>query len=526
LKTKISMLFGVLIVASMLLSACAPVAAPAPAAEAPAAPAEAPAVVAPVTNSSVDKPVVISGPSDVPTMDPNKFNGMFNRSIGFWVFDVLVMNGADGGSQPELAKEWTRVDELTWEFKLVDNATFHNGEPFNADAVLYSFERMQMDEFKKFNALFYETPFKEIKKVDDFTVQIITDQPFEDLLWYLGRTFIVAPKYYSENTSEFLAVNPVGTGPFKFVEWVKDDHMTLVANEDYFQGASEIKNAMVKVIPEASQRLNELTTGNVDLITNLPSDLAQQANSDNSRMVPYQSLRKMHLNPQLNNPILANKQVREAMQYAIDRETIIETLMGGATAPLTAIVNPPNSDPSTKPFPYDPEKAKTLLKEAGYENGFEVVLQTTADGFGSDKEISQLVAQYLGDVGIQVQLEVIEENRLWELLETHDHPGLMFLGLGTYNLPIKELNTFYSTDIDNAGNYVSADFDAAVDALKIETDPEMRKKYMYQAQQILWDDMPWIYLWRLPAFQGQSNRFVFEPYADGYIDIWQADLQD
>jgi peptide/nickel transport system substrate-binding protein len=546
MKKQIHVFIGLLVLVSMLLGACAQAAAPAqaPAAEptkalaaaapaaaeptkapAPAEPTKAPAA-APAKNSTIDKPVVVAGPADVATLDPHKFNGMFTRSVGYWIFDVLVMNDKDGKPMPELAKEWKRVDPNTWEFKLAENVKFHNGEPFNADAVVFSFKRMQSEKFKKFNAMFYETPFKELKKIDDNTIQIITEKPFNDLLWYLGRTFIVAPKYYSEISEEDAATKPVGTGPFKFVEWVKDDHLTVVANEEYFQGAPVVKNAMVKVIPEASQRLNELTTGNVDLITNLPSDLAQQANTDKSRLVPYQSLRKMHLNLQLKNEYLKNPKVREALQYAVDRQTIIDTLMGGATQPLPSTVNAPNNDPSLKPYPYDLEKAKALLKEAGYEKGFEITFQTTADAFGSDKEISQLVAQDLEKLGLKVKLEVIEENKLWELLETHDHPGIMFLGLGTYNLPVKELNTFYSTDIDNAGNYVSAEFDQTVDAMKVETDQAKRTDLMYKAQQILWKDMPWVYLWRLPAFQGQSKRFDFVPYPDGYIDIWQAKLAE
>ena len=468
---------------------------------------------------------MLANPADAQTMDPHKFNGMFNRSIGFWIFDVLVMNSREGKPIPELAKSWTRVDPNTWEFKLVENAKFHNGEPFNADAVVFSFERMQSEKFKKFNAIFYETPFKELKKIDDFTVQIITEKPFNDLLWYLGRTFIVAPKYYSTLSEDDAAIKPIGTGPFKFVEWVKDDHLSVVANEEYFQGAPAIKKAMYRVIPEASQRLNELTTGNVDLIANLSADLAKQANSDKSRLVSYQYLRKMHLSYQFKNPILAKPKVREALQYAIDRQTIIDTLLGGATEPLQAIVNPPSNSPTTKAFTFDPEKAKALLAEAGYPDGFEIDLQTTAGAFGNDKEVAQLLAQDLENVGIKVKLEVIEENKLWELLETHDHPGLMYLGLGTYMLPVKELNTFYSTDIDNAGNYVSKEFDATVDALKVETDEAKRMELIYKAQDILWADMPWLYLWRLPSFQGQSNRFELLPYYDGYYDLWQATLK-
>ncbi len=475
-------------------------------------------------NSTADKPVTIVNAADVATLDPHKFNGMFTRSVGYWIFDVLVMNDINGQPIPELAESWKRIDGNTWEFYLTKDATFHNGEPFNADAVLFSFERMQSEGFKNNNAIFYETPYQEIKKIDDYTVQIITSEPFDDLCWYLGRTFIVAPKYYASISPEEAAVKPVGTGPFKFVEWVKDDHLTVTANPDYFQGAPVIENAVIRVIPEASQRLNELITGNADLAINLNVDLAESANTDISRLVSYQSLRKMHLMPQLNNEILANHKVREAMQYAIDRQTIIDALLAGSTEPLQSTVNSPNNDPSLVPYTYDPEKAKALLAEAGYADGFEVTLQTTAGGFGNDKDVAQLLAQDLENVGIKINFEVIEENKLWELLETHDHPGLMYLGLGTYNLPIKELNTFYSTDIDNAGNYVSAEFDATIDAMKVETDPEKKKELSYKAQQILWTDMPWIYLWRLPQFQGQSTRFDLAPYPDGYIDIWQAKI--
>jgi len=545
MKKQLILIVGLFVLFSMLLGACAPAAAPtqapaeaaaateAPAAseptKAPEAPAatEAPAEPAAPVNSTVDKPLIISGPADIPSLDPHTFNGMFQRSIGYWIFDVLVMNSQDGkGSNPELATEWTRVDPYTWEFKLAENAMFQNGEKFNADAVIYSFERMQSEEFKKYNALFYETPFQEIKKIDDYTVQIITSEPFNDLLWYLSRTFIVPPGYYSSTSSEEVAINPVGSGPFKFVEWVKDDHITVVANEEYFQGAPIVKNAMVRVIPEPSQRVNELVTGNVDLITNLPADLAKQTDSENSRLVSYKTLRKMHLNLQLNNEYLGNQMVRDALQMAVDRQTIIDTLLGGNTYVLKSTVNEPNNDASLPALTFDPEKAKALLAEAGYPDGFEVVLQTTAGAFGSDKEIAQLLAQDLENIGIKVQLEVIEENKLWELLETHDHPGMLYLGLGTYNLPIKELNTFYSTDIDNAGNYNSPEFDAAVDAMKIETDEAKRLEYSYTAQQILWKDMPWVYLWRLPGFQGQSNRLNLLPYADGYIDIWQAELTE
>ena len=142
------------------------------------------------------------------------------------------------------------------------------------------------------------------------------------------------------------------------------------------------------------------------------------------------------------------------------------------------------------------------------------------------KKFPSCIAQDLENIGIKVNLEVIEENKLWELLETHDHPGMMFLGLGTYNLPIKELNTFYSTDIDNAGNYVSAEFDAAVDAMKVETDEAKRLELSIKPSKSSGTICPGFTCGVCPPSRVRATASNLPPYADGYIDIWQAKLTE
>lgn len=546
-EMKRSKLLVLLIVFSMLMSACAqttatpdvkpaPESASAPAkTEAPSAPAapaelektEAPKAEEPETKG---KPVVIVSPNDMTSLDPHEVQAMFpNRSLSFWVFDVLVRTDHEGNFIPELAKEWKQIDPLTREFKLVENATFQNGEPVNAEAVKYSFDRMQQEEFKSYNQIFSRTYLKEVNVVDEFTVQMITEKPaheFEFLYW-LSESIIVPPKYYSENDKAFLAENPVGSGPFKFVEWVKDDHITYVANEEYWAGPSDIKEIIFRVIPESSSRLNELITGNVDLVTGLKADQAAQANSDVSQMVPVESWRKMHVGMiQYGPEPLKNKLVRQALNYAVDKQTIIDSVLLGATSPLQAMVNSPLNNPDLEPYPYDPEKAKALLAEAGYPDGFAIKFQTPIERYGMDKEISQIVAQYLEEVGITVEFEAIEWGTYTEILNKRSLEGVYFMGYSTYIVPGPQLGTLTCDARDNPGGYCNEEYDQLFEQFNTSQDPAEVTEISNQMQAILWEDAPWIFLWRLPLFMGVSNRLQWDAHPALIVDAGEMSLKE
>lgn len=531
--------FYVIILLALLLGACTPTAvAPAANPVEPTKPAaeEAPKVTempvaeeptkeaAPVANTKI----VFANAFDINTLESAQMSSMWNRSIVFSLFDCLVMNDREGKPTPELATEWKRIDPLTWEFKLVKNAKFHNGEPVNAAAVKFSLDRMGSKENKSFSTLHTRGFYQETKIIDDYTVQIITSKPTEIMLWHLAQAFIVEPKWYTEHDAEFVAKNPMGSGPFKFVEWVKDNHILLEANPDYFQGAPVFSEVEYKVIPEASSRINELIVGNVDFLPSIPGDLAKQANSDKSKMVQFMSLRKMFLAMQLGKDgiePLKKLEVRQAMNYAIDRKSLIDAYLLGSTESLKGVVNPPNTSPNVVAYDYNPEKAKELLTKAGYPNGFDLTLQTQASAYGSDKEINQVIKQNLEQVGIKVNLEILEPAKFQEVHKGKNYPGLLYFGLGTYNSPEIELNTFTCGYTDNSFNYCNDNFAAALDELTTTSDPAKRLELSNKAEEIVWNDVPWLYLWRLPYFQGQSNRIEYEPYLDNYVDVWQIKLK-
>ena len=539
---KVFKFAALFIVVVMLFSACTPAAPAAAPTTAPAeptaaagqptsAPAEATSPAAETTQpaETAQKPVVVANAFDINTLDPHKVSGMWNRSVIYWIYDCLVMTDREGKPTPELATEWKRVDDLTWEFKLVENAKFHNGEPVNAEAVKFSFDRMGTDENKPWNTLHLRGYLKEVKVIDDYTLQLITEKPSESMLWHLGQAFIVPPKYFSENDDATLAKNPVGSGPYKFVEWEKDNRVVVTANTDYFQGPPQIKDIIARVIPESSSRLNELKVGNVDMLPSIPGDLAKQANSDNSRLVQFESLRKMFLAYQMGPAgpeALKNVEVRKALNYAIDRQSLIDAYLLGGSSSLRGVVNPPNTSPNIVAYTYDPEKAKQMLADAGYPNGFDLTIQTQATAYGSDKEINQVIKQNLEAVGLKVTLEIIEPARFNELHTNKSYPGLMYFGLGTYNNPEIELNTFTCGYIDNSFNYCNEEFGKILDELTVTSDPAKRLELSHKAEEIVWNDTPWLYLWRLTYFQGQSNRFHYDPYLDNYVDLWQATVDN
>lgn len=533
---------SIFIIVAVLLGACAqaaptaeqPAATEAPvAAEAPAA-TEAPQAAvqteppAPTEAPAADtKPVVIASPNDMDTLDPHAVTGMFPyRSLMYWMFDVLVGADREGKPVPELAKEWKRVDPLTWELKLVENATFQNGEPFNADAVKFSFDRMKQEDLASYNQIYRRTSLKEVNVIDEYTVQMVTEKPAPEFLYWLSESFIVPPKYYSENDAQFLAENPVGSGPYKIVEWVKDDHINFVANEDHWKGAPAIKEVVFRVIPESSSRLNELITGNVDLVTGLKADQATQANSDVSEMLSVQSWRKMHIGlAQNGSDILKNQTVRQALNYAVDKQAIIDSILLGTTTPLQAMVNPPLNNPELEPYPYDPEKAKALLAEAGYPDGFNVKFITPIERYGMDKEISQIVAQYLADVGVKTEFEAIEWGKYLEMLDAKTMGDLYFMGYSTYIVPGPQLGTEICGALDNPGVYCNEEYDALFEQFNTTDDDAKRQEISNQMQAMLSEDAPWIFLWRLPLFMGISNRLQWEPHPALYVDAGEMSLK-
>ncbi|MGC9334561.1 MAG: ABC transporter substrate-binding protein, partial [Anaerolineae bacterium] len=354
-----------------------------------------------------------------------------NASTTAWhMYDTLVWVNEEGILEPALAEDWdVSEDGSEYTFYLRQDATFHNGEPFNADAVVFSWERAKDAGFEYSNLWQLATT---VEKIDDYTVKIATDGPDALFLTTVADNWaLVPPGYFQEVGQEGFDEHPVGTGPYEFVEWVKGERIVLKANPDYWrEGAPKIENLIFRPIPESATRAAAIQTGEVDIVTRLSSEEAQSLlGVPNVTVIKYAQARVYYI--AFNNMTTGVGQptedplVRQAMNYAVDVDSIIDSLFDGFAKPAIGFVATGELGyDNAEPFGYDPDKALDLLAQAGYPDGFEMDMACPAGAYTHFEEVCEAVAGYLGEVGVQINLEIMESGHYWELEAAKELPPL------------------------------------------------------------------------------------------------------
>lgn len=471
-----------------------------------------------------DRPIVVASVSDVSSLDPHLLDANHPTGSVIWsLFDSLVRRGPDGSDLPRLALSWERLDELTWRFHLRSDVKFQDGSPLTAADVKFSFDRMNQSPYNALQQLWAQTTLQEVRVIDAHTVELRTRKPSVTMLYWLEEAFVASKAYYSTHDVSYVNTHPMGSGPYKLLEWVPGDHVTLSANPGYFGGAPALKEVVFKVVPDLSARLNALATGDIDLALELTPDTIKQADTAESRGIETLGLRKLHfgISQHSSQPALRDARVRRALNYAIDVPTMIKSLMHGSTVPLTSVVNPPNADPTLTPYGYHPDRARQLLAEAGYPNGFDLDIDFTPM-WGQDKDVSETVAGYLNAVGIRTRLHADEWNDFRRKLSNQGFDGLFYAGWAALINPPVELVIFTCHQEDNASGYCDPKYDDLVHAASAEFDPVKRKADLDAAQKTVWDDAYWVFLWRAPLYAGLSNRIQYTLRPDDYIEIYLA----
>jgi peptide/nickel transport system substrate-binding protein len=471
--------------------------------------------------------IVIASVSDVSSLDPHLLDTNHPTGSVIWsLFDSLVRRGPDGADLPRLATSWERLDALTWRFHLRPGVKFQDGSPLTAEDVKFSFERMNKPPFNALQQLWAQTTLQAVRVIDAATVELKTAQPSVTMLYWLEEAFIAPQAYYTAHDAAYVNTHPLGSGPYRLVEWTPGDHVTLSANPAYFGGAPAIKDVVFKVVPDASARLNGLATGDIDLALELSPDMVKQAETAHSRPVEILGLRKLHFGISQNSKLTAlrDARVRQALNYAIDVAGMIKTLMHGSTVPLTSVVNPPNADPALTPYGYHPDKARQLLAAAGYPQGFDLDIDFTPF-WGQDKDVSETVAGYLNAVGIRTRLHADEWNDFRRKLSDQSFDGIFYAGWAALISPSVELVIFTCKQEDNASGYCDPKFDDLVHQASTEFDPDKRKVLLDAAQTIAWNDAFWMFLWRAPVCAGLSDRIDYQMRPDDYVEIYLAKLR-
>jgi peptide/nickel transport system substrate-binding protein len=431
---------------------------------------------------------------------------------GIQVLENLVMFKPDSMDvEPQLATSWeVSKDGLTWTFKLRKGVKFHDGTPFNANAVKVSFERVINKDhpFYKYGTWRYPAlglgPVKEVQVIDDYTVALKTDKPFAPLVANLALWLcpILSPAAI-EKYKEDIGRNPVGTGPFKFVKWVKDDQIIMERNDDYWGQKALLDKIILKSIPEVSARYMALQSGAIDLADDLDPDSIQMAkNNANFKLIERPSVNVGYLSLNTQKPILNNKLVRQAIAHAIDKETIVKTIFRGLAIPA---VNPfPPSiwgyNDKIKDYEYNVQKAKDLLAKAGYPKGFDIELwamPVSRAYMPEPVKTAELIQAYLAAVGINAKIVRLEWGVYLDKTSKGEYDMCMMGWLGGNADPDNFLYGLLSSDnikppAANIAFWDNAEFTRLVKESQVVFDKNKRAGNYLAAQQIFHEEEPWV----------------------------------
>ncbi|TQR09650.1 ABC transporter substrate-binding protein [Psychrobacillus soli] len=440
------------------------------------------------------------------------------------IYDNLIEYDGKGTFLPRLAIEWKSIDELTWEFKLREGVTFHNGAPFNAESVKYTVEYLMNPDNKSLYSGRWTDLIKEIKIIDEHTIQFITNKPKANFL-HLVYTDInpLEPGYVEKVGIEEAASNPIGTGPYKFKEWKVGESISFVANEDFWEGEPETKELTVKFIPEFSSRLSALLSGDVELIRSVPTDSIDRVEQDqNTKIISTMSGKNafIALNSSKEGP-LQNVKVRQALNHAIDVDLLIKNVMNGHAQKLTSTLTPFNvSYLAVDEYEYDPEKAIKLLAEAGYKpEDLNLTFDTTNGYFPMDTQVVQAIAGELEKLGIKIN---VVQNETGVFLQKATSKGMGDMYFIT-SAASTEGESFYSFYFSTTGAYTYINdqklLEENVEAFKI-FDPVQRQKAMDGIQQRLRNEAVSIPLWTGEDIWGAADNISFEPKYSEVVDFY------
>lgn len=473
--------------------------------------------------------IVIAQPADAYSMDPAKHSAFPTANILFQIYDGLVRQNAKGEFVPALATEWSNPDPLTWRFKLREGVTFHNGEVFDAKAVKASFDRALNPDF----AAPYYSRISHIKSVDIVDAQTIdfhTEAPFPTMLLSLYEAsfpaLIVPPVYAQQNGGADIGAKPIGTGPYRFVEWRKDEGVVLEANPDYWGGKPAIEKVVFRPIKETRTRIAELRSGGVDIAVDVPPEDVANLEGGDTKVTAISSevLYFLAFDTTRDTP-LKDKRVRQAINYAVDVDAIQDALLGGMgeRIALTLPTNGFGYHADWTPYPYDPVKARELLAEAGYPDGFTIPFMTRAGRYLKDTEIVEATAGFLAEVGIQADIQYIEPGVWGQISEAKKREGITFPGWSGRDpnlvwVPLLTTGAYQSY-------FSNADLDKLMSEGGSEIDPDKRRAIYDQAAIIIKEEAPHLPMLTPPLIYGLDAHLNWSPRSDSIIDLRDAHFE-
>ncbi len=464
--------------------------------------------------------------SDIIGIDPHGASAGVDRNVYTSVYNALVTADPKLNIVPDLAESWTNPDDTSYVFKIRPNVKFHDGTACDAAAVKYNFDWI-LDPANASARRAELADVKDVSVVDPLTVKITTKTPFAPFLAIIADRagYIVSPDARKKFGKDFTR-NPVGTGPFRFVEWVKDDHATFKRNPDYFEPDLPLLDEVVyKPVPDATVRVTGLKAGDTDFLYRVDAkDIADVKGQPTLQIFEGPGVGYTGLWLQTATGPLANRDLREAIAWAIDREAILKAAYFNVGEVAQGPV-PPSlfaHDPAFKPFTRDPAKAKAALAKGGQPNGFKMVLKTPNESVSS--KVSQLAQAQLKEVGIDVEIQTLEFGALLKAGEQGQFDAMTLGWSGRIDPDGNIQPIFHTAGTFNYGKYKGAD--ALIDQARSTLDKEKRKALYRQIEKkVVQDDVAYVFTYFVPTIFPASKRVqAFDLNPDGLMRFKRTSL--
>jgi ABC-type transport system substrate-binding protein len=417
-----------------------------------------------------------------------------------------------------LAESW-EFQGKRWVFKLRKGIKFHSGAPLTSKDVVFSVEKMRDTKGGSLQAPNFKD-VTEIQTPDDQTVIFVTKQPIATFLDRVENRFIIS-KVAGDKYGDQLYQNPIGTGPYKFVSYQRGGNMVFTRNDDYWRGKAAIKEVVFRKVTEDAARLAALESGQADFINNVPiHEVARLKRHPRVRIDQIEGLRMFFLTMNVAMKPFDNKLVRQAVNYSIDAPSIVKNIFDGIGYPVNGPVGPNviGADPKLKRYPYDPQRAKKLLAQAGYPNGIDVQFYYSAGRYPKDREVCQVVAAQMVKGGFRVEL-ISQE---WALFWGQDGVNggklpFYYIGRGSLVDADTLYDQYFRTGTTKRCNYSNPELDKLVEEQQRTPDTKKRVALLQQIGKILMEDVPFVPLYNLADIYGAAKNLIWRKRPDERI---------
>ena len=487
------------------------------------------AAALPARQSDIEEVVIALG-ADTRVMDPDLDQGL--NDMYRLIFSTPVTMNDEGIAVGDLADSWEYLDDTTLQMTLKQDAVWHDGEPLNSDDFVYTWERMKSPDRESTNYPAFEPWLADVVAIDDYTVQFLTKEPFAPALDTL-EGFWIAPRHFIDEVGDDeFGLAPLGSGPYRVVEWQKDQFLELAAAETWW-GEPEQPFPAVRfvIIPDTFTRAASLLSGDVHVVSEPPVSIVPQIEeSDNAYVsispgLRIQFIQFPHVSTrQEDTPEIENKLVRQALNYALDRETIVSAVGQGyfevvpGPWPGSSWAYPDNA--AELGYSYDPERARELLAEGGYADGFTLHFGTS-NGFSlMDNELMQACVPYFEDIGLTVEFSSFEW-AIYDPARDENQFSAYYLGLSGSTDPHGSINQYMTSRGRQRGFY---DTDPELEQVIWEgatiVDFEARQEYYHEVVfPTIIDVAPWVFLWTPATIAAVDNRIAYEQGRQSYIEV-------